>query len=436
MSVLHRMTTRARRRVRIPPFAAYLILVCGWFFGFGLQNTLFPGVLSYTLEESPDRLGLAQAALTAPMLLLLPFAGVLAERADRRIVLLAFHALAAAGAAGLSLLLFTGYLQYDVLVAYALIVGLAGAFVMPARDSAINAVARVSQRMGRHDLTIQRAVILASLIQFGAQILGMAAGFTARFTGPAPLFAVQAAGVLIAGLAALAMPRLDRRVPRSGRESILRSLGDGVSAVVRSPILLPMTLIMVAVGLLVVGGGFFVIIPVLVRDDYGGGYGLLSALLVAFWIGAFTANVLLARSRGVERPGRALFTAQLATVLSMATLAAPIPQALLFALVFFWGLGAGVAISLSRSVVQENAPPDKIARVMSVYQLGLFGGMPAGAVIMGYAVEALGARQASLIPAGGLLLVLIVVAAATPILSVRRTDPAPLPISSNSPSKP
>jgi len=40
------------------------------------------------------------------------------------------------------------------------------------------------------------------------------------------------------------------------------------------------------------------------------------------------------------------------------------------------------------------------------------------------------------IAAGGLLLVLIVVAAATPILSVRRTDPAPLPISSNSPSKP
>ena len=53
-----------------------MIAVSGWFFSFGLQTTLFPGVINYTLNESPDRLGIAQAALTAPMLFLLPLAGV------------------------------------------------------------------------------------------------------------------------------------------------------------------------------------------------------------------------------------------------------------------------------------------------------------------------------------------------------------------------
>jgi hypothetical protein len=83
-----------------------------------------------------------------------------------------------------------------------------------------------------------------------------------------------------------------------------------------------------------------------------------------------------------------------------------------------------VAISLSRAVVQENAPPAMIARVMSVYQLGLFGGMPVGAFVMGFVVGELGPRLSALFPMAGLLLVLIIMAFATPILQVRRVDPA------------
>ena len=413
---------RRRRLWRLPPFTAYLLAVTGWFFGFGLQTTLFPGVINYTLQESPERLGLAQAALTAPMLLVLPLAGVLAERLDRRALMFRFHLLAALGAGGLAVLLFQDRLGYWLLVSYALIVGTAGAFVMPARDSAVNPVTRVAQRLGQRDLTLQKAVILASLVQFAAQIAGMGAGFLAGLFGPAPLFAAQAGGLLLGAAAALLMPRLTTR--RGPREPVLRSLLDGVAAVVRSNVLLPMTLIMMAVGCLIVGGGFFVIVPVLVRDAYDGGYGLLAFLLVAFWVGAFAANVMLARAGAIERPGVALMLAQMVTVVCMGLLAAPMPLAMLFVLVFGWGLGGGVAISLSRAVVQENAPRHMVARVMSVYQLGLFGGMPLGAFVMGFVVGELGPRLSALVPMAGLLAVLILIAAFTPILQVRRVDPA------------
>jgi len=410
---------KLRRIRRLPPFAVYMIAVSGWFFSFGLQTTLFPGVINYTLNESPDRLGIAQAALTAPMLFLLPLAGVVAERLDRRWVMGGFHALACLCAAVLSLMLFRNLLSYGAMIVYALLVGVAGAFVMPARDSAVNAVTRVAQRLGRPGFTLQRAVILASLVQFAAQILGMGAGVLAGRLGPAPLFAVQATGLAIGGGAALLMPRLPRQ--NTGGESLWTSLRTGVLEVLRSPILAPMTLIMLALGLLVVGGGFFVIIPVLVRDVYDGGYGMLALLLVAFWIGAFIANVLLARAGEVERPGRALMLAQMATVITMGLLAFPMPLYALFGLVFSWGLGGGVAISLSRAVVQENAPPRMIARVMSVYQLGLFGGMPLGAFVMGHVVHEIGPRLSSLIPMTGLLLVLIFVSLTTPILTLRRS---------------
>lgn len=411
-----------RRVWRLPPFPAYLLAVSGWFFGFGLQTTLFPGVINFTLQETPERLGIAQAALTAPMLLLLPLAGVLAERFDRRLIMVRFNLVAALAAACLAALLLHDRLSYGLLVGYALITGAAGAFMMPARDSAVNPVTRATQRLGRRELTLQKAVIIASLVQFAAQIAGMGAGFLAGMFGPGVLFAVQSGGLMIGACSALLLPRLNHTAAASG--SVWSSLVEGIRTVSASPILAPMTLVMMAVGCLIVGGGFFVIVPTLVSGAYDGGYGLLAVLLVAFWLGAFAANVMLARLGAIERPGRALMLAQMVTVVSMGLLALPMPLPALFVLVFAWGLGGGVAISLSRAVVQENAPPGMVARVMSVYQLGLFGGMPLGAFFMGFVVSELGPRLSALVPMGGLFLVLALIAVFSPILQVRRVDPA------------
>ena len=400
------------------PFAAYLIIVAGWFFGFGLQTTLFPGIVYFTLTDStPQQLGFAQMALTAPMLFLLPAAGVLAERRGRRRILMVFYTLAAALAALLGTLLVYGYLTYWLLVIYALAVGACGAFVLPARDSAINTVVDIANRSGK-TLTLQKAVVIASLVQFAGQITGMGVGYLARWTGPGPLLFLQAGGFLLGVIATIGLPRLKAR--RTATTHAVQDLVEGIKTVFHSPVIGSMTGVMVAVGFFVVGGAFFVVIPVLVRDVYQAGYGTLSSLLVVFWIGAFIANALLARLSHIERPGRAVMLAQLVTVISLGGLALPLPLEGLYALDFFWGLGAGVAISLSRSVVQENAPKEMLARIMSVYQLGLFGGMPAGAAMMGIVVAALGPRESVLIPMIGLALVLALISIFTPILSVRR----------------
>jgi len=400
------------------PFAAYLIIVAGWFFGFGLQTTLFPGIVYFTLTDStPQQLGIAQMALTAPMLFLLPAAGVLAERRGRRRILIIFYSLAAVCAAILGGLLLAGLLSYWLLLVYAIAVGTCGAFVLPARDSAINNVVDIANRSGR-PLTLQKAVVIASLVQFAGQITGMGVGYMARWTGPGPLLFLQAGGFMIGVIATVGLPRL--KAKRTGDTHALQDLIEGIRTVLKSPVIASMTGVMVAVGFFVVGGAFFVVIPVLVRDVYGAGYGTLSSLLVVFWIGAFIANALLAKLKHVERPGRAVMLAQLVTVISLGGLALPIPLEGLYALDFFWGLGAGVAISLSRSVVQENAPTEMLARIMSVYQLGLFGGMPAGAAMMGFVVAALGPRESVLIPMIGLAIVLALISIFTPILSIRR----------------
>ena len=413
------------RGLRAPPFGAYLAVVGGWFFGFGLQTTLFPGVVTFTLGESPERLGIAQAALTAPMMLLLPFAGVLAERKDRRGILFWFYLLAGLAALTLSALLLAGQLSYWLIVGFALLIGVCGGFVMPARDSAINDVVRISHFTRHGGIGLQRAVVLASALQFGAQIAGMAGGYIARWTGPGLLFSAQGLGLLFGAAFAILLPKLASKRGKSDAHP-LADLRDGIAAVIHSPVLLPMTLIMIAIGVLIVGGAFFILIPILIRDAYGGGYAEQSTLSITFWVGAFIANVALARFGEIEKPGRAIILAQFVTVIAVGAFAIDMPLAALYGLVLFWGLGAGVAISLSRAVVQEHAPKDKLARVMSVYQLGLFGGMPAGAVMMGFIVGELGPRTAAFIPMAGLALVLIWIALATPILSVTRREPGAL----------
>jgi len=100
-------------------------------------------------------------------------------------------------------------------------------------------------------------------------------------------------------------------------------------------------------------------------------------------------------------------------VLTLMTFKAPLFA--LYVLVFVWGMGAGVTISMSRTIVQEHAPPAHRARVLSIYQLGFTGGMSIGALFIGFVVELVGARTATLVPAGAMALVIVGLLATTRI---------------------
>ena len=62
--------------------------------------------------------------------------------------------------------------------------------------------------------------------------------------------------------------------------------------------------------------------------------------------------------------------------------------------IFLWGMGGGVAMSMSRTIMQENAPDDMRARVLAVFTLSNTGGMPIGALALGYFTEFFGILSA------------------------------------------
>jgi hypothetical protein len=77
-------------------------------------------------------------------------------------------------------------------------------------------------------------------------------------------------------------------------------------------------------------------------------------------------------------------------------------------------------MSASRTIVQSNADPAYLGRVLAVYSMGFMGGAPLGAYVIGQAIHYLGPARASLIPAAGLAVAAIALAAFSPIWRMER----------------
>lgn len=373
----------------------YLLSHGGWFASLGLQFVLFPYLVANVLGMAPSMVGLAMMCLMAPSLLFLLFGGAVAEQSDCRRIVVLIHLIAAVPPVTLAVVLSNGGLSYGVLIAYALVMGTCNAFVLPARDSLLTRVAGGD---------IQRAVTLTMIVQLSAQLAGLIVAGAAAFTGVVPLLAAQAAIMLFgafAGSRLPAAPPVTEPTPLSRRFSEVR---EGVVEVARSPYLAPVVACMFAVGLFYVGS-FMTVLPLFVRDVYGGGPAELSLVNVGFWGGTILATMTLLRIGGVARRGLVMLIALGTGTCILAAMSFPAPFAVLVGLTLLWGLGAGTTMTLSRTIVQERAPESHRARVLSIYQLGFAGGGPVGAFATGILVGAFGPHDAVLVPAGIALLV-------------------------------
>jgi len=368
----------------------YLASSASVVFAGGIGMVLFPWLIAVALHESAQRVGIAQMAGSLPALFLILFGGVVADRFDQRRILVAMHIVNVVQALVLVWLLAAGALSYAVLVAYALIGGIVGAFAQPARDALLSRVA--GDR-------IQRAVTLMMGLQFSAQLVGIGLGSLAERAGAVPLVLTQAAVIGAGTFAVLALrvPPLDRQ----RGERALDAVRDGVKLVFASPRMRPVMLLNVAMGLFF-AGTFAVLIPLLVRDVYRGGAGEIGSAYMLNMLGTVAATVALLARGGVARPGRALLVSLGVGALLFLPVVFGIPLRAFYALIGVWGIGGGIVMSLGRTIIQEAAPASHRARVLSVYSLGMMGGMPLGSLMMGYVIDAFGPLNAAWVPVLGM----------------------------------
>ena len=307
-------------------------------------------------------------------------------------------------------------LIFALLVAYAVLVGFCAALLMPVRDAALNGVIDREAARGRHT-PIATAAAMTTAVQIGAQIAGIV---VARSAGadPGPYLALQAAVLFIGAIVALG---IGGRKPTGHERTLigaLRDVREGFAYAFRNDVMSPMLMSAAYVGVFIIGS-FQVLFPLIVRDAYGGGATMqasrLATLFACFWGASFLSAVLLSRLKPLRQPGRALLASHIVSAAALMTFAWEKPFPVFAGVVFVWGLAAGVAISMSRTIVQSAAEPRYLGRVLAVYSMGFMGGAPIGSAAVGFAAQELGPRTAALIPGMGLAAAALALAALTPL---------------------
>jgi MFS family permease len=121
----------------------------------------------------------------------------------------------------------------------------------------------------------------------------------------------------------------------------------------------------------------------------------------------------------VQRQGRALLLSQMigAAVLGLTTLA---PSFSVFAAtLFLWGICGGVAMTMSRTIMQEQAPDAQRGRVMSFYSFSFFGAGPVGALLNGILVDRVGPQGAVVVCSVAMFSVMLIVSMTSGMWRVR-----------------
>ena len=326
-------------------------------------------------------LGITLALQFSPMLAFGAWAGLVADRVDKRRLLLATQTAMAVLALALGALTATGAVRLWMVYTLALLLGVCTAFDMPARQSF------VSEMVGPD--RVVNAVGLNSASFNTARVVGPAlAGGLIAAVGIAPAFFLNAVSFLamIGGLLAMDPDRLHRRAAVERGRGQIRA---GVRYVWATPALRSTILLVAVVGML--GLNYRVALPLLARFAFSGGPGAYGALAAVMAAGSVTGALAVAR-RG--RPTRRLLVGSVAAFGLLSFAAAAAPSMLVEAAVLFPIGAASLAfVATANSTVQLASGQEMRGRVMSLFGLVLLGtGLPSG-LLSGWMAGQFGPRS-------------------------------------------
>jgi predicted MFS family arabinose efflux permease len=334
----------------------------------------------HTSFRDPLYLGLRTFASDAPLLAFMLLGGAVADRVDRRRILLTSQILQMLFAVTLGVLWITGRLGIEAILLVAFVTGLTQSQSAPTYQSVLTSVVPKDH--------IPNAVALNSL-QFNlSRAIGpVIAGALLARGGTTACFVVNALSFVAVIIAIWGIRIPPHAAPPT--ESLARSLGTGLRHVMNSPILSTLTLLG-AVGSFL-AYPLITYLPVFAGDVLKTGATGYSALLTSFGCGAIVGAVTTAH-RG-NRPGRGR-RMLLAMIVYGAVTAGALScrvQWMAMALLVLSGISMVTAFSTLNSLVQENAPEALKGRILSIYGLAFRGGLPLGALLAGILVRPFGA---------------------------------------------
>lgn len=340
------------------------------------------GWLVLELTQSGLGLGLVTALQWLPILLLGAWAGVVADRLDKRRVLIFTNASAAVLSLFLGLLTVTGVVELWMVIVVALLLGVVTAIDNPARQTF------TMEMVGRERLT--NAVSLNTATFTTARVLGPAiAGLMISTIGIGPCFLLNGISFVPVTLALVFM---DRSQLRPG-EQVPRSKGQvrqGLRYVGSVPVLKTLLVMMAVIGTLQYN--FAVLLPVLAKDTFSGDASTLGLIGAAVGIGMFAGSM---GSAAIGRSDRRVLLGAGFALGTLTLLAAGAPS-LWTAVALMVPLGAASMAFLAtmNATLQLTSSDEMRGRVMAIYFVLFLGSTPIGAPIVGWLSEQFDPRVA------------------------------------------
>jgi MFS family permease len=337
--------------------------------------------LVYRLTNSPFYLGVVGFS-QVPILFAAPFGGVIADKFDRRRILIVTQLLSMLQAVIVAALAITGIIRPWHIIILSILLGTINGFDMPTRQ------AFVRELVDNHD-DLPNAIALNSLIFNGARLIGPPiAGLLIAFAGEGICFLINSVSFIPVIIAFLAMKIKPLEIPRH-TGPILTGLKDGIRYAFGFVPIKVILILLVFIGL--VAMPYAVLLPVFARDVLAGDSKTYGFLMAASGVGAITGALFLASQKNVARLNKIILS-------SMCTFAGgiivfSISRTLWFSLIMMTlvGFGLMVLIVSLNTLLQTIVDDNKRGRIMSLYSMSFIGPAPFGSLLAGTAAHSIGA---------------------------------------------
>ncbi|HEU4938813.1 MAG TPA: MFS transporter [Vicinamibacterales bacterium] len=357
------------RDFRVLWFGAFTSTVGTW------MQKVAQSWLVFDLTKSSFFLGLDDFLGQLPILLFTLVGGVVADRHDRRRLLLGSQYIQMTAAFILAALVFFGHVRIWHILSLSCITGLAQAFGGPAYQSLVPSLV--------HKKHLPNAIALNS-IQFNlARVFGPLLAGVALFFGTAACFGLNGLSFLVVIVALMSLHI--KHIRPADRKPMLQEMKGGLAYARSEPSIITLTVLAFLTTFL--GLPLLTFLPVFAREIFHGEVSVYTYMMAFSGAGAVVGALVVAWLGRFKHMGLTLLTVQALFGALIVAFAVSRVWWWSCALLFLAGAALIVVFSMTASLVQLIVPDHLRGRVVSIYMVAFRGGMPLGSLAGGYAAS-------------------------------------------------
>lgn len=338
--------------------------------------------LVYRLTNSVFLLGMIGFLGQLPSFVLTPFGGVIADRHNRRRILITTQTLAMIQAILLAALVFSRHIRVWQIVGLSIFLGVINSFDIPVRQAFVIEMIEKKEDLGN-------AIALNSSMVNMAKMIGPSlAGIIVAVFGEGLCFLLNGLSYC-AVIVSLWVMKISRTKMKAPRHHVLREVKEGF---VYAYNFAPIKYILFLLGIFsLAGASYQVLMPVFARDIFHGGPTTLGALMAMTGIGALGGAVYLAGRKSVR--GLVKIIALAAGIFGLGLIIFARSRILWFSMLILGGAGFAMMVQMaaSNTILQTIVEEDKRGRIMSLYTMAFMGMSPFGSLLMGMLAGRIGA---------------------------------------------